>query len=122
MEPYRLKRKMILKACCSSTKRKTTGEYIDEAVLDIEALFDGTWQRRGYSLLNGVVFAIAKDVGQCIDYRVMSKNVQLANLGNLRKILRNTTDLLLTIIAALIMRDLLDRWRQLEFYIVFNSL
>ena len=54
-------------------KDKLQEEYTEEAVVNIDASFDGTWQRRGYSSLNGVVFVISKDVGQCLDYRIMSK-------------------------------------------------
>ena len=57
----------------SIRKEKLGALFTEEAVVDIDASFDGTWQRRGYSSLNGVVFVISKDAGQCIDYRVMSK-------------------------------------------------
>ena len=42
--------------------------------MDIDASFDGTWQKRGHSSLNGIVTAISRDTGKCFDYRVMSKN------------------------------------------------
>ena len=42
-------------------------------ILIVDASFDGNQQRLGYSSLNGVVFDIARDAGQCIDYRVLSK-------------------------------------------------
>ena len=35
---------------------------------------DGTWQKRGYSSLNGVVTVIATDSGKCIDTDVLSKH------------------------------------------------
>ena len=54
-------------------KEKLVEDFTEEPVVDIDASFDGTCQRRGYSSLNGVVFAISKDAGQCIDSRVMSK-------------------------------------------------
>ena len=57
----------------SIRKAKLGADFTEEVVVDIDASFDGTWQRRGYSSLNGVVFAISKDAGQCIDYHVMSK-------------------------------------------------
>jgi hypothetical protein len=34
---------------------------------------DGSWQKRGYASLNGVVTVIASDTGKCLDYRVRSK-------------------------------------------------
>lgn len=35
---------------------------------------DGTWQRRGYSSLNGVVTAIEVDSGKVLDYECLSRN------------------------------------------------
>ena len=40
---------------------------------DIVVFCDGTWQRRGFSSLNGVVTVIASDTGKCVYYRVKSK-------------------------------------------------
>ena len=42
-------------------------------VADIVVSCDGTWQRRGFSSLNGVVTVIASETGKCFDYRVKSK-------------------------------------------------
>lgn len=42
-------------------------------VEDATVSCDGTWQRRGYSSLHGVVTVIAADTGKCLDYRVKSK-------------------------------------------------
>ena len=57
-------------------KEKLKENYSDDNVVDIDASFDGTWQKRGYSSLNGVVTAIAKDSGKCFDYRIMTKKCQ----------------------------------------------
>ena len=40
---------------------------------DIVVSCNGTWQRRGFSSLNGVVTVIASDTGKCVDYRVKLK-------------------------------------------------
>ena len=42
-------------------------------VADIVVSCDGTWQRRGFSFLNGVMIVIESDTGKCVDYRVKSK-------------------------------------------------
>ena len=42
-------------------------------VADIVVSCDGTWQRQGFSFLNGIVTIIASDTGKCVDYRVKSK-------------------------------------------------
>ena len=52
---------------------KLKEHFSEGQVVDIDASFDGTWQKRGYSSLNGVITAIAKDSGKCFDYQVMSK-------------------------------------------------
>ena len=36
---------------------------------------DGSWQRRGFSSLNGLVTVIFNGIGKCIDYRVKTKNL-----------------------------------------------
>ena len=43
-------------------------------VTDIGVSLDGTWQRRGYSSLNGVVTAISLETGKCVDFEVRSKS------------------------------------------------
>ena len=48
-------------------KEKLREEYSDHTIVDIDASFDGSWQKRGYSSLNGVTTAIAKESGQCFD-------------------------------------------------------
>ena len=40
---------------------------------DTDISVDGTWQRRGYASMNGVVTAISQENGKCIDVQVMSK-------------------------------------------------
>lgn len=39
----------------------------------VTAIFDGTWQRRGHSSLNGALTAIAANTGKVVDVRVFSK-------------------------------------------------
>lgn len=47
---------------------------------------DGSWQRRGYSSLNGVVTVISS--GKCLDYQVLSKVCNACTLWETKK----TTD------------------------------
>ena len=54
-------------------KEKLQEHFSEDGVIDIDASFDGTWQKRGYSSLNGVITAISRDSGKCFDYKVMSK-------------------------------------------------
>nr|XP_042909898.1 uncharacterized protein LOC122271719 [Parasteatoda tepidariorum] len=43
---------------------------------------DGTWQRRGYSSLNGCVSAISIDTGKILDVEVMSQYCRICSKGN----------------------------------------
>ena len=42
-------------------------------ICNIAVSCDGTWQKRGYSSLNGVVSVINVETGKVIDYRVLTK-------------------------------------------------
>lgn len=46
---------------------------LGENKTDITVSCDGTWQKRGFSSLNGVVTIISSDTRKCIDYRIKSK-------------------------------------------------
>ena len=48
-------------------------EFTENSVVDIAISADGSWQRRGYSSLNGLVTVISVGSGQCIDVDVMTK-------------------------------------------------
>ena len=58
----------VLRGAC-----ELRGDKHDEETCDIAVSCDGTWQRRGYSSLNGVLTIISVDTGKVIDYEVMSK-------------------------------------------------
>lgn len=45
-------------------------------ILDAAVSFDGTWAKRGFTSLTGVVFAISVDTGEVLDYHVLSKSCQ----------------------------------------------
>ena len=45
-----------------------------DQVVDILVSCDGTWQKRGFSSLFGVVFIIAYETGKVLDYAVLSKH------------------------------------------------
>ena len=54
--------------------REISGATSDDDIVDIVISCDGTWQKRGFSSLFGVVFIIAHLTGKVIDYHVMSKH------------------------------------------------
>ena len=57
----------------------------NDAIVDIAVSCDGTWQKRGYSSLNGVVTVIGTDTGKCLDYRVKSKQCSACSSWESRK-------------------------------------
>ena len=58
----------------------------DDELFDTGVSCDGSWQKRGYSSLNGVVTAISIDTGKIIDCEAMSRICKACNLKqNLRK-------------------------------------
>ena len=66
-----------MKNVTQEIREKQLGKkFSEDEVVDIDASFDGTWQKRGHSSLNGIVSAISRDTGKCFDYRVMSKKLQ----------------------------------------------
>ena len=71
---YRKKAIDNMESVATSVRKEKLGkEYSSDTIVNVDASFDGTWQRRGFSSMNGVVFVILKDSGQCVDYHVMSK-------------------------------------------------
>lgn len=60
--------------CNNSLKDAVEHEVLEnDGCTDIAAAFDGSWQRRGYRSLNGVVSAISLSSGKVIDLCVFSK-------------------------------------------------
>ena len=57
----------------------------EDEVCDIAASFDGTWQRRGYSSLNGVVTTISIDTGKCLAYECLTKTCKSCEMLQSRK-------------------------------------
>ena len=52
-------------------------QEIDEGQpVDILVSFDGTWAKRGFTSLTGVVFVISTDTGEVLDCHVLSKSCQ----------------------------------------------
>ena len=60
-------------------------EYKEDLVCDIAVSCDDTWQRRGYSSLNGVVSAISVDTGTCLAYDALVKKCKSCQMWASRK-------------------------------------
>ena len=81
----------ILEVECEEGTKKV-GQKIREKVLkenqeidegqpvDFPVSFDGTWAKRGFTSLNGVVFVISFDTGEVLDYHVLSKSCPMCAL------------------------------------------
>ena len=53
--------------------KSAASEYKNGGVTDVSVSVDGTWQKRGFSFLNGVVAAISIDTGNVVDWEVMAR-------------------------------------------------
>lgn len=54
-----------------------------DGIKPVTASFDGTWQRRGYASLNGVVTSICQ--GKCVDVAIMTKSCRSCKFWNPKK-------------------------------------
>ena len=54
-------------------------------VADSDVSLDGTWQKRGHSSVNGVVTAISKETGKCVDVAVLSKDCKACQYWSRKK-------------------------------------
>ena len=65
----------------------------DDEIVDTSVSCDGTWQRRGYSSLNGVVTSISIDTRKILDCEAMSRSCKACKLKEaLKRTDRNAYD------------------------------
>ena len=59
----------------TEVRKKKLGNngIVENEVVDTRVSVDGTWQKRGYSSLNGVVTIIASENGKCVDTQILAK-------------------------------------------------
>ena len=50
------------------------------SIIDTAVSVDGSWQRRGFSSLNGVVTAISRDTSKILDCELMSRSCKACSL------------------------------------------
>lgn len=81
--PYSAHNKALLrsaKAVCEKTMQDAAKEIHDlkeippNEIVDCAVSCDGTWQRRGFSSLNGCVAIVSMDTGNILDVEPLSKN------------------------------------------------
>ena len=56
-----------------SAANETEGTRDENGICDITVSCDGTWQKRCYNSLKGIVTVISVDTGKFIDYRIRTK-------------------------------------------------
>lgn len=68
----------ITKMVCVEAMKEAVEKAVrqNDGDRDIACAFDGSWQRRGFSSLNGVVTAMSITTGQVLDVEIMSKFCQ----------------------------------------------
>ena len=57
-------------------KDEECDQHEENDIFDVAVGFDGTWAKRGFSSLIGVVFVISVITGEVLDYHVLSKTCQ----------------------------------------------
>ena len=68
--------KQVLEAEASESMTKAASEEKPESVAlvtECQAMFDGTWRKRGFSSLQGAVTAMSAKTGKCRDYETLNK-------------------------------------------------
>ena len=68
--------------------------YKKEVLADINVSIDGTWQKRGYTSLNGVIVAISIDIGKIVDLEILTRYCRHCDIQN--KLLKDNIDALNT--------------------------
>ena len=69
-----------------SVANEIEGTRDENETCDITLSCDGTWEKKGYNFLNGIVPVILDDTGKCINYGIRIKNSKNVNLGRARKL------------------------------------
>ena len=72
-----------MKDAAKEVRREILDDYDENAVCDSAVSCDGSWQRRGYASLNGVVTSI--NIGKCLSYQCLVKTCKSCKLWSQRK-------------------------------------
>lgn len=85
----------VKEVCGASTRNEAISE--NDGDNDIAACFDGTWQKRGHTSLNGVLTATAFNTSKVLDFKCLSKFcsacVQKANTRRQKQLLHKESGL-----------------------------
>lgn len=79
---YNKKIGLSLKEVCNASMKSAATEAMEiNESKDIVGAFDGSWQKRGHTSLNGVVTVTSVDTGKVMDVEVMTKRCQVCQKG-----------------------------------------
>lgn len=62
-----------MKAEADKVRQTHETEQDAEGILNVDVSNDGSWQRRGFSSLNGVTTTMLKETGKCVDISILTK-------------------------------------------------
>lgn len=73
---------------CSTSLLNAANEAVEENnnLNEIAAAFDGSWQKRGHTSLNGVVTATSFDTGKVLDFECITKYCNICKNDEVKKI------------------------------------
>ena len=74
-----------MKDSALNLRKQILDNYEEDIICNTAVSCDGTWQRRGYASLNGVVSAISIDTGKCLAYETLVKNCKSCETWASRK-------------------------------------
>lgn len=57
----------------------------EDSVVDVAVSFDGTWAKRGFTSMTGVVFVVSVDTGEVLDSKVITKTCEYCKQWECRR-------------------------------------
>ena len=74
-----------MKAAANEIREELLEECTAESIADVDVSVDGTWQRRGFSSLNGAVTVISLLSGKCLAFEALTKTCKACQVWEKRK-------------------------------------
>ena len=74
-----------MRAAAAEVKAIVLSDETAQDIADCQVSVDGTWQKRGFASLNGIITVISKENGKCIDIEVKSKHCNSCSIWHNKK-------------------------------------
>lgn len=86
-EKYTTSLQTAARSCAEESMKKATQEAVqeDDGCTDLAVAIDGSWQRRGFKSLNGIVSVTSFDTAKIIDESIHSKYYQVCSLNQTKE-------------------------------------